>query len=74
MTTSEQSRADAIADAETLRWYAFRSLYFKWDKLFYGDGFYLQPIDRGHFNVAYERARCLAHHAFDNVPGLRGSN
>ncbi len=79
MTASEQARADALADAETLQEYLRRLPL----------GSLLRPgmsglglcgsshgvrkaIARGHLNVAARRASAAAHAAFRAVPGLRG--
>jgi len=82
MTTNEQARADAIADAETLREFVRRHVKWSWryrrcvgrggwagDSLRVIDAIAIGPND---LKDCGWRASESAHFAFRAVPGLRG--
>jgi hypothetical protein len=65
MTTSEQARADAMADAETLRLNAYLAAMPCWRTV-------LRISIQQNRDFAYEDGRYAADRAFRAVPGLRG--
>lgn len=67
MTKSEQARADALADAETLRWIRQRNPV-NADQLVHGLRFAAPWPEE----IIFSEARHAARAAFRAVPGLRG--
>ena len=68
MTTNEQARADAMADAETLRLYLFAHDWPAYLRVLRSGTLGLAAINTGRIQTA----RASAYRAFKAVPGLRG--
>ena len=69
MTASQQARADALADAETLRRIA---PVWSWVDLELHSTDALKSIGVGFIELAAHDAKYVARAAFHHVPGLRG--
>ncbi len=71
MTASEQARADALADAETLEWFLFSHDWKAYKALLHVGNLGMESTDRlsgSSPRYAFHAARA----AFRAVPGLRG--